>query len=69
MHNYEFCMGGIGYKASSLIEVGIITFFINLVRMFLMGGFSRSKPTLSEACCTGPDLNRPIGKFRVDGEI
>ena len=42
---------------------------INLVRMFAMGGFPRSDPTLSEACCTGPNLYRPIGKFRVEGRI
>ena len=34
-----------------------------------MGGFPGPVPTLSEACCAGPDIYRPIGKFRVDGRI
>ena len=34
-----------------------------------MGGFPRSEPTLSGACCAGPDLYRQNGKFREDGTI
>ena len=34
-----------------------------------MGGFLRTVPTLSEVCRAGPDIYRPIGKFRVDGII
>ena len=34
-----------------------------------MGGFPRPVPTLSEACCAGSNLYRPIGKFRVDGRM
>ena len=33
-------------------------FFINIVRMFLMGGFPRPEPTLSEAGHPGTDLYR-----------
>ena len=34
-----------------------------------MDGLTRSEPARSVACCAGPDLYRPIGKFRVHGRI
>ena len=32
-----------------------VLFFYNLVRMFCLGGFAGSEPSLSIACCAGPD--------------
>ena len=34
-----------------------------------MDGFAKSELSLRKACCTGPDPNRPIGKFQVDVRI
>ena len=39
-----------------------VVFFIGLVRMFLIGGFSISEMTLSGACRASPDLYRTIRK-------
>ena len=50
-------------------SVKIALFFINLVRTLWMDGLTKSEPALSRACCAGPDLYRPIGKFQVIGRI
>ena len=34
-----------------------------------MDWFPRPEPALSRACCAGPDLYSPIGKFQVAGRI
>ena len=43
--------------------------YINLVRTFWTDWFARPEPALSRACCAGPDLYSPIGKFQVTGRI
>ena len=34
-----------------------------------MDGIAKPEPTLSGACCAGPDPYRPFGKFQVAGRI
>ena len=42
--------------SNATVAAGVVTFFkINLVRMFCLGGFAGPEPSLSIACCAGPD--------------
>ena len=46
-----------------------VSYFINLVRTFLIEGLTRTEPAGSRACSAGPDTYFPIGMFRVIGRI